>query len=214
MLQEIELHPEISETARQEWEAAAQSHPNRPIVLPFVTVNDLVGVEPEKDQDSSAEETGHEVVIQGQLADEAPQPSCVQHMPLSTCRSSVVSSEMDAAAHRETIIDDQLLIEEPQEHTNGQTHDNSTIQSRTIGILGSTSDHSGLSGERDDPRKSKRQGEPIALEEPTYENGIQGWPDEKAIKYSLMLADQTGNYVSRGPLSIATAPFSATQTRM
>ncbi|CAN6360432.1 unnamed protein product [Urochloa humidicola] len=213
MLQEIELHPEISETARQEWEAAAQSHPNRPIVLPFVTVNDLVGVEPKKDPDSSAEEeSGHEeIVIQGQLADEAP--SSVQYMPLSTCRSSAVSSEMDAAAHHETIIDDQLLIEEPK-HTNGQTHDNSTVQSRTIGILGSTSDHSGVSGESDDLMKSKPQGKPIALEEPTYENGIQGWPDEKAIKYSLVLTDQTGNYASRGPLNIATAPFNATQTRM
>ncbi|XP_062186093.1 disease resistance protein RGA4-like [Phragmites australis] len=38
-LQEIELHPEVSEAARQEWEAAARNHPNRPNVLPSKCVD-------------------------------------------------------------------------------------------------------------------------------------------------------------------------------
>jgi hypothetical protein len=47
----------------------------------------------------------------------------------------------------EILIDEQLLIEEPLEHTPVQTtHENSMVQSRTNGILGSTSDHLVLKG--------------------------------------------------------------------
>ncbi|CAD6267421.1 unnamed protein product [Miscanthus lutarioriparius] len=160
MLQEIELHPEVSDPLRQEWEAAASNHPSRPIVLPFITCNDPVGNEP-KNPFASPEESGHEeVVIQGQLAHEAPRPY-VQHRPLSTCDCSGPSSEIDDSTYHEpmestigteeaaleTLIDEQLLIEEPLEHTPVQTtHENSMVQSRTNGILGSTSDHLVLKG--------------------------------------------------------------------
>ncbi|KAK8457993.1 hypothetical protein SEVIR_3G281800v4 [Setaria viridis] len=222
MLQEIELHPEISEPARQEWEEAARNHPNRPIVLPFVNVNDLVENDNEKNPVASPEESRHE-------GGEAPRPSCVQHMPLSTCNNSGLSSEMDDAVHHdprespveteettpESVIDEQLLTEEPLKHTPVQTrHENSTVQPRTNGILGSISDHSGLNSPRDDSRNSKPLGKYVALEEPTYENGIQGCPAEEAIRYSLVLTDQTGKYTSRGPLNIATTPFNSTQTRI
>ncbi|KAG2619845.1 hypothetical protein PVAP13_3NG147300 [Panicum virgatum] len=140
-LQEIELHPEISEPARQEWEEAARNHPNRPIILPFITVNDLVGNETKKNPDASAEESGHEdVVIQGQLGDEAPGHSYVQHMPVSTCNNSGLSNEMDAAAHHEPMkspagteeatleiaVDEHLLIEESWKHTPVHRHENRT----------------------------------------------------------------------------------------
>lgn len=160
MLQEIELHPEVSDPLRQEWEAAASNHPSRPIVLPFITCNDPVGNEP-KNPFASPEESGHEeVVIQGQLAHEAPRPY-VQHRPLSTCDCSGPSSEIDDSTYHEpmestigteeaaleTLIDEQLLIKEPLEHTPVQTTlENSMVQSRTNGILGSTSDHLVLKG--------------------------------------------------------------------
>ncbi|WVZ49252.1 hypothetical protein U9M48_000626 [Paspalum notatum var. saurae] len=83
-LQEIELHPEVSETARQEWEAAASDHPNRPNVLPFISLDDLVG-----DAGilvASPKESGHEEAAVAQ-----PPPS-TEHMlfPLATILISVV----------------------------------------------------------------------------------------------------------------------------
>uniref|UniRef100_K3ZL41 Uncharacterized protein n=1 Tax=Setaria italica TaxID=4555 RepID=K3ZL41_SETIT len=40
-LQEIELHPNVSQSARLQWEAAACNHPNRPNVLPFKSIDYL-----------------------------------------------------------------------------------------------------------------------------------------------------------------------------
>ncbi|KAL6865271.1 hypothetical protein ACP4OV_016422 [Aristida adscensionis] len=45
-LQEIELHPQVGEAARQQWETAARRHPNRPNVLPFLSVDDPAGAAP------------------------------------------------------------------------------------------------------------------------------------------------------------------------
>lgn len=120
MLQEIELHSEVSEPARREWEAAALNHPNRPIVLPFVTVNDLVGNEPKMPVAPPEELEHKDIVIQRQLADEASRPY-VQHMLLSTFSNSGLRSGMDDAAHHEPIIDGPLLIQEPLKHTPVQT---------------------------------------------------------------------------------------------
>lgn len=42
-LEEIELHAGVNATARRQWETAARNHPNRPIVLPFLSVDDPAG---------------------------------------------------------------------------------------------------------------------------------------------------------------------------
>uniref|UniRef100_A0A0A9ASD7 Disease resistance R13L4/SHOC-2-like LRR domain-containing protein n=1 Tax=Arundo donax TaxID=35708 RepID=A0A0A9ASD7_ARUDO len=211
-LQEIELHPKISEPARQEWEVVARNHPNRPNILPFINADDQVCNEPTNNNPvASSEESGHEEVVQGQLAEKAPEPSSVQHMPLSICHNSRVACEMDDSAHHEpienpigpedavleTIINEQPLLEEPLEHTPMQTrHENCSVQSRPTDILGSTCNHSGLRAERDDPRESESPGKPVALEVSTYKTGIQGWPAKKASEYSPVLTDQQGNYTS------------------
>ncbi|CAN6373629.1 unnamed protein product [Urochloa humidicola] len=94
-LQEIELHPEVSKPARQEWEAAAWNHPNRPNVLPFISVDDLVVEEPTNNRVVSSKETRHEeAVIQGKLVDQSSGPS-VPQLPVSTCYDSGLGNEME-----------------------------------------------------------------------------------------------------------------------
>ncbi|WVZ49356.1 hypothetical protein U9M48_000723 [Paspalum notatum var. saurae] len=104
-LQEIELHPEVSETARQEWETAASNHANRPNVLPFISVDDLVGDEPTRISAASPKESGREeVVIQGQLAAVAsPPPPSMEHMPLSTGNNPDISREMDHSTDQDSM---------------------------------------------------------------------------------------------------------------
>ncbi|CAN6373578.1 unnamed protein product, partial [Urochloa humidicola] len=97
-LQEIELHPEVSKPARQEWERAAWKHPNRPNVLPFISVDDVVGEEPTNNPVASSEDA----FIQGQLADQASGPS-VPQMPLSSSNDSELSNEMDCSPNHATI---------------------------------------------------------------------------------------------------------------
>ncbi|KAJ1277082.1 hypothetical protein BS78_05G266700 [Paspalum vaginatum] len=171
-LQEIELHPEVSETARQEWAAAASNQPNRPNVLPFISVDDLVGDEPTRISVASPKESGHaEVVIQGQLAAVAQPPPSMEHMALSTCNNSY-------EAALETSIEEQVHLEEPQEDSCEQARDeNSAIHSKSTYILGSTSNHSGhnpisknsgYKRESNDPRESEPQGKPVVLEGSTY----------------------------------------------
>jgi hypothetical protein len=95
-LQEIELHPKVREPARREWEAAAWNHPNRPNVLPFISVDDhdLVGEKTTNNLVASSKESGQEeAVVQGQLADQASEPS-VPQMPLSTCNDSGLGNKM------------------------------------------------------------------------------------------------------------------------
>lgn len=94
-LQEIELHPELSKQTRQEWEAAAWNHPNRPNVLPFISIDDLVVDGPRNNPVASSKKSGfEEVVIQGQLSNQASGP-CVGHIPLSTCNNSGLHNEKD-----------------------------------------------------------------------------------------------------------------------
>ncbi|CAN6373607.1 unnamed protein product, partial [Urochloa humidicola] len=94
-LQEIELHPKVSKPARQEWEAAARKHPNRPNILPFISVDDLVGEEPTNNPVISSKETRHEeVVIQVQLVDQSSGPY-VPQLPVSTCYDSGLGNEME-----------------------------------------------------------------------------------------------------------------------
>ncbi|CAN6226765.1 unnamed protein product [Urochloa humidicola] len=94
-LQEIELHPKVSKPARQEWEAAACKHPNRPNILPFISVDDLVGEEPTNNPVISSKETRHEeVVIQVQLVDQSSGPS-VPQLPVPTCYDSGLGNEME-----------------------------------------------------------------------------------------------------------------------
>ncbi|XP_034570086.1 disease resistance protein RGA4-like [Setaria viridis] len=204
-LQEIELHPNVSQSARLQWEAGACNHPNKPNVLPFKSIEYLVGDEPTKNSVASPMESRHEV---GQLADKAQGPS-VQHMPISTCKNSGLISEMDHSTQQETMkytigpdraalensIGEQLLLKEPWERTTVHTKQgNSSFQSSPKDRLGSVSSHSGLGRQRDDltTRDSKAPGKPISPEKPTY---IQGRPDKKeASKYSVVRTDQQGNY--------------------
>jgi hypothetical protein len=94
-LQEIELHPEISKQARQEWEAAAWHHPNKPNVLPFISIDDRVSDDPTKNLVASSKKSGlEEAVILGQLANQESEP-CVGHIPLSTCNNHRLGNEMD-----------------------------------------------------------------------------------------------------------------------
>ncbi|CAL4991019.1 unnamed protein product [Urochloa decumbens] len=100
-LQEIELHPKVSKPARQEWEAAAWNHPNRPNVLPFISVDDLVGEAEDPTNNpvvSSKETRQEEAVIQGQRVDQSSGPS-VPQLPLSTCHDSELGNEMDYSPH-------------------------------------------------------------------------------------------------------------------
>lgn len=202
-LQEIELHPKVSDSARQEWEAAAWNHPNRPNVLPFISVDDLVAEKPTINSVGSPKESGHEVV---QLAEKAPGPS-VQHMPLSTCNDSEIASGMGYSAQQETVkysivpdkaghearIDEQLLLKEPLEHTPAQKRqENSSTQSRQTDILGCIGINPSEHGrERDDPRDREAPGELGALEDSTC---VPGRPAKVASKYSVVLADQQGIY--------------------
>ncbi|CAL4991011.1 unnamed protein product [Urochloa decumbens] len=102
-LQEIELHPNVSKPARQEWEAAAWNHPNRPNVLPFIGVDDLVCEDPTNNQVVSSKETRQEeAVIQGQLVDQSSGPS-VPQLPLSTCHDSELGNEMNYSPRHVTM---------------------------------------------------------------------------------------------------------------
>ncbi|KAJ1277081.1 hypothetical protein BS78_05G266600 [Paspalum vaginatum] len=198
-LQEIELHPEVSETARQEWEAAASNHPNRPNVLPFISVDDLVGEEPTGISVASQKESG-------QLAAVAPPPPSMEHMALPTCNNSCISREMDHStdqnttkyitypddAELETSIDEQVLLEEPLENTCDQTRDESSaIQSRPTNILVSTYNHARHKRESNDPSESEPQGKPVVLEGSTYAKARHA---KEASKYSVVMPDQRTIY--------------------
>ncbi|KAK3137470.1 hypothetical protein QOZ80_5BG0452710 [Eleusine coracana subsp. coracana] len=200
-LLEIELHPKVSEPARKEWEAAARYHPNRPNVLPFVSVDYVVRNELTKNSVTPPEESLHEeTFIQGQQAEEAPGPSSVQHMPLSTCNNSRFSSEIDDPARQghcsqeaaiETSVFDhgQLLIKEPFVHIPlPMKQEDRPLQSRSTDILCSTSDDG---GQRDHLRCSEAPEKPVAPDESTSRTCIQGCQAE-ALKCTLVLDDQQG----------------------
>ncbi|TVU17742.1 hypothetical protein EJB05_33793, partial [Eragrostis curvula] len=160
-----------------------------------------VSDEPTKNPVTSSEEPGHEeLVIQGEQA-ETPGPSSVQHIPLSTCNNSTFSCKMDDPAPHEpmdspvcseeaaietSICDrEQLLIKGPVGDSPVQMRqEDSCVQSRTTDVLCSTSDDSGLRGERADMIVSEAF--PVALEESTYKNGIQGWlVEEPLLSFSV-----------------------------
>ncbi|KAJ1277087.1 hypothetical protein BS78_05G267200 [Paspalum vaginatum] len=204
-LQEIELHPEVSETSRQEWEAAASDHPNRPNVLPFISVDDLVGDEPTGISVDSQKESGQLAAVAPPPPPPPPPPS-MEHMALPTCNNSCISREMDHSteqnttkyttdrdeAELETSIDEQVLLEEPLEDTRVQARDeNSAMQSRPTYILGSTSNHSGHKRDSNGRRERDPQGKPVVLEGSTYTKARHA---KEASKYSVVMLDQQAIY--------------------
>jgi hypothetical protein len=177
-LQEIELHPNVSESARIQWEAAACNHPNKPNVLPFKSIDYLVGDEPTNNSVASPMESEHEEV--GQLADEA----LISEMDHSTQRETMKNTIDPDEAALENSIGEQLLPEEPLESTTVQTKQgNSSFQSSPKDRLGSVSSQKDVLNKRD----SKASGKPISLEKPTY---VQGRPDKGSIKI-LCCADRS-----------------------
>ncbi|CAD6255694.1 unnamed protein product [Miscanthus lutarioriparius] len=112
MLQEIELHPKLSKHTRQEWEAAAWNHPNRPNVLPFISIDDLVVDGPTDNLVVSPKKSGlEEVVIQGQLLNNSG--PCVGDIPLSTCNNSGLGNEMDFLPNHVTLENPISIQERP-----------------------------------------------------------------------------------------------------
>lgn len=112
-LQEIELHPKLSKHTRQEWEEAAWNHPNRPNVLPFISIDDLVVDSPTNNLVASPKKSGlEEVVIQGLLLHQASGP-CVGDIPLSNCNNSGLGNQMDFLANHVTLENPISIQERP-----------------------------------------------------------------------------------------------------
>ncbi|KAL6908046.1 hypothetical protein ACP4OV_002216 [Aristida adscensionis] len=159
-LQEIELHPEVSEPARKEWEAAARNHGNRPNVLPFRSIDDPASDEPTVIPFAAP----MELVPDGQSG-----PS--KHMHLATGNTSELRGDMDDSAHQqprvsstvspgeaspESDMPKQLQLERPLGYSQVQTGE--TVQSSPSNILNCTSSHFEAKSERGDFRDSGNRG--------------------------------------------------------